>query len=500
MEQYIISLDQGTTSSRAVLFDAHLAIAGMARKETKQQYPLAGWVEQDAQEIWDNQLSVARAMYDRAILSGGQVQTIGISNQRESTVVWDRRTGKAVYPVIIWQDKRTTAFCAELSQGPEYGMIRRKTGLLPDPYFSASKISWILDHVPGAKDAAVNGHLLFGTIDSWLIWKMSGGRLHITDASNASRTLLFDIHAGSWDPELLELFGIPAGMLPEVRRSSEIYGKTSPGIFPEEISISGIAGDQQAALFGQRCFQAGMAKNTYGTGCFMLMHTGDRPVLSDSGLLTTVAWNITGQPEYALEGSVFMGGAAVKWLRDGLGIIGHANETEAICRSVNDNGGVFLVPAFAGLGAPYWDADARGMICGLTQGSTAAHIVRATLESIAYQCRDVISVMETDSGIGLRALKVDGGASVNDFLMQFQADILGVRVMRPSVIESTALGAASLAGLACGMFSIDELHPDPEHEQEFSPLMQGHERERLYSAWKFAVQRARFSGSSRGAS
>jgi glycerol kinase len=492
MKKYILALDQGTTSSRAILFNHNAEIVGTEQMETRQVYPQPGWVEQDATEIWQNPLLVVQKLLKRCKINPSDIAGIGITNQRETTVIWDKISGKPIYQAIVWQDKRTAAYCNELINAGHAEEIRRLTGLVTDAYFSATKIKWILENVPGAIDRAEKEELLFGTIDTWLIWNLTGGKLHITDASNASRTLLFDINTGKWDEGLLKLFGIPLSMMPEVCDSSGLYGNTKDGLFDNtSIPIAGIAGDQQAALFGQTCFEPGMAKNTYGTGCFMLMNTGDKRIESRSGLLTTIAWKLDGKLEYALEGSVFIAGAAIKWLRDGVKLIRSAEETDKIAREAKSNNGVYVVPAFAGLGAPYWDMDARGIITGLTQGVTEKHIIRAVVESLAYQTRDVLDAMERDSGIGLSGLNVDGGAAVNDFLMQFQADILGTQVLRPAMVETTALGAAFLAGLATGFWHKDELAQKRRVEKVFSPSMNGPERETLYRGWLKAVERAR---------
>ncbi|MCX6925248.1 MAG: glycerol kinase GlpK, partial [Verrucomicrobia bacterium] len=449
---FMLALDQGTTSSRAILFDHAGAIRASAQKEFPQLFPQAGWVEHNPREIWSSQLEVARTALALAGLRAGDVAAIGITNQRETTVVWDRRSGEPIYNAIVWQDRRTAGFCDDLKRMGHGELITRKTGLVIDAYFSGSKIRWLLDHVPGARERARGGELAFGTIDTWLLNKLTGGALHLTDPSNASRTLLFNLHTGAWDEELLRLLDVPREMLPEVRSSSEVYGETAPELFGNPIPIAGIAGDQQAALFGQNCFTRGLAKNTYGTGCFMLMNTGTKPVASRHQLLTTVAWKAGAQTDYALEGSVFIGGAVVQWLRDGLGLIKSSADVEALAASVPDCGGVYLVPAFAGLGAPHWDQYARGTITGLTRGTTGGHIARAALEGIAFQVADVLDVMREDSGIRLPELRVDGGASANNLLMQFQADLLQVPVVRPKVAETTALGAACLAGLAVGFW------------------------------------------------
>jgi len=489
---YILALDQGTTSSRAILFDRTGTIRGLAQKEFHQSFPRPGWVEHDAEEIWSTQAGVAAEVLARHGIPASEVAGIGITNQRETTVVWDRATGRPVAPAIVWQDRRTAALCDALRDGGQEELFRERTGLLLDAYFSGTKLRWILDEIPGARERAERGELAFGTIDSWLVWKLTGGTRHLTDVSNASRTLLFNLHTGHWDEELLDLLRIPASLLPEVVSSSERYGVTSGESFPPGIPVAGIAGDQQAALFGQRCVRPGMAKNTYGTGCFMLMNTGRQPVRSENQLLTTVAWGIGGRMEYALEGSVFVAGAVVQWLRDGLEMIRDSSEIEALARGVPDHGGVLLVPAFVGLGAPHWDPRARGTILGLTRGSTRGHIALAALESIAFQTAEVIGAMERDSGVPLKELRVDGGATRNDLLMQIQADLLGVPVVRPSVTETTALGAAYLAGLAVGFWdSPEEIDTQWKVDRCFEP-----ERDRSWAAermaeWGRAVDRAR---------
>ncbi len=446
--KYMLALDQGTTSSRAMLFNRQGAVIAMAQREFSQLFPQPGWVEHDAEEIWSSQLRVARAVLKKAQVTPQQIAGLGITNQRETTVLWDRETGKPLANAIVWQDRRTAGICDKLRANGDDELIRQRTGLVLDPYFSATKIQWLLKHVKGARAAARAGRLAFGTIDAWLVWRLTNGRLHVTDPSNASRTMLYDIHKCQWDEDLLQLFGIPESILPEVRTSSEVYGETKA--LGAAIPIAGIAGDQQAALFGQVCTQAGMAKNTYGTGCFLLMNTGTEPVASPSGLLTTVAWRIGKQTHYALEGSIFIAGAAVQWLRDGLHLVRQAADIEGLASQVADSGGLIVVPAFAGLGAPHWDAYARGAILGITRGTTAAHVARATLEGIAFQVADVLAAMQLDSNIRLKELRVDGGASQNSLLMQFQADLLGVPIVRPAVGETTALGAAYLAGLAVG--------------------------------------------------
>src|SRR5688572_15890064 len=469
MPKYVLSLDQGTTSSRAIIFDQEGQPISVAQKEFTQIYPQPGWVEHDPLEIWSSQAGVLQEAIDKAGLSYENIAAIGITNQRETTVVWDRETGKPVYNAIVWQDRRTASYCDSIRE--EYGkLIQEKTGLIVDSYFSATKVKWILDNVTGARQKAEEGKLVFGTIDTWLVWNLTGGMVHITDVSNASRTLLFNIHTLSWDDELLRLFEIPYQMLPEVRSSSEVYGETSGKIFPHKIPIAGIAGDQQAALFGQMCTKPGMVKNTYGTGCFMLMNIGDKPILSKNQLVTTVAWKINGKVQYALEGSIFIAGAVVQWLRDGLGVISHSAEVEELAQKVTNSDGVFMVPAFAGLGAPHWDQHARGTMVGLTRGTTAAHIARASLESIAYQTMEVLKAMEADAGVQIEELRVDGGATANNLLMQFQADILTTRVVKPAITEVTAIGAAYLAGLATGFWqSTEEIQEQWQVSQQFTP-------------------------------
>ncbi len=490
--KYILALDQGTTSSRAIIFDHDGAVRSMAQKEFGQIFPHPGWVEQDGMEIWSSQVGVAVEAMTRAGLNAADIAAIGITNQRETTLVWDRHTGRPVYNAIVWQDRRTAAACDKLKGCGLEHLFREKTGLVLDPYFSGTKLAWILDNIPGARRKSEEGDLLFGTVDSWLLWNLTGGRMHMTDASNASRTLMFNIHTGTWDDELLELLHVPAAMLPQVCDSSMVYGETAGGLFAARIPIAGIAGDQQAALFGQVCIAPGMAKNTYGTGCFMLMHTGPAPVVSNNRLLTTVAWRINGKTEYALEGSVFVAGSAVQWLRDGLGIIKSSADVEALAASVPDNGGVFLVPAFTGLGAPHWDPYARGIIAGITRGVTAAHIARATLESIAFQTADLLRSMEADSGAALTELRVDGGATANNLLMQFQADLLGVPVVRPTISETTALGAAYLAGLAVGYWhDLSEIAAHWEPDQVFNPAMEKSAADGLLKQWQRAVERAK---------
>ncbi|OUN01648.1 MAG: glycerol kinase [Firmicutes bacterium ZCTH02-B6] len=501
-KRWVLALDQGTTSSRAILFDRRGQVVAVAQQEFRQHYPQPGWVEHDAEEIWSTQLATAQQVLEKAGVAPHDVAAIGITNQRETTVLWDRMTGKPVAPAIVWQDRRTAGMCDALkAQGAE-AVVREKTGLVLDPYFSATKIAWLLDNVNGLRSRAERGEIALGTIDSWLVYRLTGGRVHVTDYSNASRTMLLNIHTLAWDDELLALFGrIPAGMLPQVLPSSHVYGETDPAILGAPIPIAGIAGDQQAALFGQTCFDAGMAKNTYGTGSFLLMNTGGKPVMSKHGLLTTVAWGVGGKVSYALEGSVFVTGAAVQWLRDGLGIIANAAETQALASSVADTGGVYLVPAFAGLGAPYWDPYARGILVGITRGTTRAHVVRAALEAIAYQTVDVMRAMEQDAGVPLRALRVDGGAAVNNFLMQFQADALNVPVERPAVTETTALGAAYLAGLAAGVWEgLDEIRSQWHLDERFEPTMDAARRETLLAGWRRAVERCRGWAASEGES
>jgi len=490
--KFILALDQGTTSSRAIVFDHDGMVRSLAQKELNQKYPQTGWVEQDGKEIWSSQIEVAREALSRAGLTSADIAAIGIANQRETTLVWDRQSGEPVHNAIVWQDRRTARECELLKNRGLEPLFREKTGLLIDPYFSGTKIAWLLENIPGTRRRAEAGELLFGTVDSWLLWNLTGGRQHRTDAGNASRTLLFNIHTLSWDEELLEKLRIPAAMLPEVCSSSMIYGESAEGIFASQIPISAMAGDQQAALFGQVCTAPGMVKNTYGTGCFMLMNTGTSPVNSRNRLLSTVAWQLGGKTEYALEGSVFIAGGAVQWLRDGLGIIKSSAEVEQLAASVPDNGGVFLVPAFAGLGAPHWDPYARGTITGLTRGATAAHIARATLESIAFQVADLLAAMEGDAGIPLAELRVDGGATVNNLLMQFQSDLLGVPVIRPQVVETTALGVAYLAGLATGYWqSKEEIARQWKQEKVFTPVMDPNKAAGLRRLWQQALERAK---------
>jgi glycerol kinase len=488
----ILALDQGTTSSRAIVFDVAGGIVAVAQKEFTQIFPQPGWVEHDAEEIWATQVAVANEALARAGLQAADVAAIGITNQRETSVVWDRSTGRPVCNAIVWQDRRTAGACDALkARGLEAG-ITAKTGLVLDAYFSGTKLAWILDNVPGARAAAAAGTLAFGTVDSWLIWKLSGGAAHVTDVSNASRTLLYDINTGAWDDELLGTFKVPRGMLPTVRPSSGVVAETAPGLFGARIPVAGIAGDQQSALFGQRCIAPGMVKNTYGTGCFMLMHTGKQPIRSRARLLTTAACDTGQGREYALEGSVFIAGAVVQWLRDGLGIIRSSAEVEPLAAGVADNGGVYFVPAFAGLGSPHWDPYARGAIVGLTRGSSAGHVARAALEAIAYQTADVLAAMESDSGIRLKELRVDGGATRNDTLMQFQADVLGVPVVRPRIHETTALGAAYLAGLGVGYWKgAEALDSQWQVDRRFEPAMDRGRAEELLSGWRRAVERSK---------
>lgn len=485
--KYIVALDQGTTSSRAVLVAADGTVKGVAQKDFSQHFPKPGWVEHDANEIWQSQWEVFERVIQENSISPSDIAAIGITNQRETTVIWDRNTGEPVCNAIVWQDRRTAAICESLKEDGLKDYIRENTGLVIDAYFSGTKIKWILDNVDGVRARATNGELLFGTIDTWLIWKLTEGRIHATDYSNASRTMLYNIRNLNWDESLLSHMGIPSSMLPEVRNSSGDFG--SFNYDDVEIPIAGVAGDQQAALFGQACFKKGMAKNTYGTGCFLLMNTGTQLFSSPSGLLTTIAWGIDGKVTYALEGSVFVAGAAIQWLRDGLKIIDSASESGELATSISDNGGVYMVPAFVGLGAPYWDMYARGAIFGLTRDTRREHIVRATLESLAFQTRDVLDAMQKDSGIELNALQVDGGASANNFLMQFQADIIGRPVIRPRIIESTALGAAYLAGISVGLWKKEDLVGKRQIDTSFSPSLDAAAREALYEQWQNAVKR-----------
>ncbi len=490
--KYILSIDQGTTSSRAIVFDHSGRIAGLAQKEFSQIFPTPGWVEHDALEIWDSQLEVILGALKSAEINAKNLAAIGITNQRETAVVWDRKTGKPLCNAIVWQDRWTAGFCDQLKADGHEEMIRQKTGLVIDAYFSASKWNWMLEHVPGAKEKAMAGELALGTIDSWLIWNLTGGSVHVSDVTNASRTMLFNINTLAWDQELLTLFGIPESMLPDVKSSSEIYGHTATGILSDSIPIAGIAGDQQAATFGQMCLSPGSVKNTYGTGCFILCNTGEQPVLSKNNLVTTIAWQLNGKTTYALEGSIFIGGAVVQWLRDGLGIISKSEDVEELASRVEDNGGVYFVPAFTGLGAPHWDPYARGMIAGLTRGVTSGHIARAALESIAFQVYDVISAMEDDAGITIKELKVDGGAAINDLLMQFQANLIGIPVIRPETIETTALGAAYLAGLAVKFWTgLDEIEKQWAMDRTFTSDISQESQRELKEGWNKAVSRSK---------
>jgi glycerol kinase len=488
---FILALDQGTTSSRAVIFDAKGAVRAQAQQEFTQHFPKPGWVEHDPEDIWETTRRTAIAAVADANLTGAQIAAIGLTNQRETTLLWDRSTGKPLAPAIVWQDRRTAAMCERLKGAGHEALFRRKTGLLLDPYFSGTKLAWLLDHVPGARRRAARGELAFGTVDTWLLWKLTGGRIHATDATNASRTLLYNLRTGTWDDKLLEILRIPRALLPEIRSCSEVYGEVSSIPALAGVPITGVAGDQHAALFGQGCFRPGMAKNTYGTGCFMLLNTGAKPVASRHKLLTTLAWKIGAETEYALEGSVFIGGAVVQWLRDGLGVIARSSEIEELAARVADNGGVYLVPAFTGLGAPHWDAAARGIIVGITRGTTAAHLARAALESISYQVADLIAAMEADAGLKLRELRVDGGATVNAGLLQFQSDLLRRPVVRPRVTETTALGAAFFAGLAVGYWkSRDEIAALWRSDREFRPKASAAAMQ-CQRDWRRAVERAK---------
>jgi glycerol kinase len=491
-DRYILALDQGTTSSRAIVFDRSGRIVSQSGREFRQIFPRAGWVEHDPDDIWTSQLETAREAMRLAGIGAGDVAAVGITNQRETTLVWERETGRPIYNAIVWQDRRTAPMCDDLKARGLEALFRERTGLVLDPYFSGTKLRWLLDNVPGARERSERGDLLFGTVDSYLIWRLTGGGVHVTDMSNASRTLMFNIHTLAWDADLLTELGVPAAMLPEVRGSSEVYGETEWGALGGSIPVAGAAGDQQAAAFGQACFAPGMVKNTYGTGCFLLMNTGEHPVASRSGLLTTVGWRVGGRTTYCLEGSVFVAGAAVQYLRDSLGIIASAPETEALARSVESTGGVYFVPAFAGLGAPYWDPYARAAILGLSRGSGKAEIARAALEAVAYQTRDVVDAMAQDSGQPLAELRVDGGMVANDFLMQFQADVLGVPILRPEVSETTALGAAYLAGLAVGYWDgEDDIARNWRAGSTFTPQMNRTEADRFYGRWQGAVERVR---------
>jgi len=490
MEKYILSIDQGTTSTRVIVFNKDGEIKGVSQREFTQHFPKAGWVEHDANEIWSTVLSCFASVLTESNIRPEQIEGIGITNQRETAVVWDKNTERPIYNAIVWQSRQTQEICNELKDKGLEDEFREKTGLLLDPYFSGTKVKWILDNVEGAREKAENGDLLFGTIDSWLVWKLSGCKVHVTDYSNASRTLMYNIHELKWDEELLEYLTVPASMLPEVRPSSEVYGKTANHhFFGHQIPIAGIAGDQQAALFGQACFESGEAKNTYGTGCFMLMNTGEKAVKSENGLLTTLAYGIDGKVNYALEGSIFVAGSAIQWLRDGMRMIQSAPQSEEYATNVTDADGVYVVPAFVGLGTPYWDSEARGAVFGLTRGTQKEHFIRATLESLAYQTRDVLDAMEKDSKIEVKTLRVDGGAVKNDFLMQFQSDILDVPVERPEINETTALGAAYLAGLAVGYWkSKDEIRDRWNLEKQFDPKMDETKRDDLYKGWQTAVK------------
>jgi glycerol kinase len=491
MSQYILAFDQGTTSSRAIVFNRNSETVAMAQKEFTQIFPQAGWVEHDANEIWYTQLSVATEVVLKAGLTIKEISCIGITNQRETTIVWNRKTGEPVYNAIVWQDKRTADYCDELRAQGKHETIQEKTGLILDAYFSATKLKWILDNVEGARTQAENGELCFGTVDCWLIWKLTNGKVHATDVTNASRTMLYNICSMQWDEELLALFNIPRAVLPEVKSSSEVFGHTTQVLTSEAIPVCGVAGDQQAALFGQMCLQPGMVKNTYGTGCFMLMNTGTKPIISKNNLITTIAWKINGEVSYALEGSVFIAGAVVQWLRDGLGIIKKSTDVEALSASVKDSDGVYFVPAFAGLGAPYWNQHAKGTITGITRGTTAGHIARAAVESIAYQTMDVLEAMEADAGVRIKELRVDGGATVNNALLQFQSDLLQTKVARPMITETTALGAAYLAGLAIGIWkNTSEIENYWKMDRCFDPAMDSEEAKQKAAQWKKAIQAA----------
>jgi len=492
MKKFVMALDQGTTSCRAILFDKAGQIAAVEQKEFTQIYPQAGWVEHNATEIWNTQLSVMDAVLKQNNISIDEIAAVGITNQRETAVVWDKTNGQPIYNAIVWQSRQTAGICEEIKAAGHEDYVKETTGLVVDAYFSGTKVKWILDKVPGAREKAAKGDLLFGTMDTWLIWNLTKGRAHVTEYSNASRTLMFNIKELKWDEKMLEILNVPAAMLPTVMDSSAVYGEVDASFFGKSIPISGAAGDQQAALFGQACFEPGMIKNTYGTGCFMLMQTGEKLIPSKNGLLTTIAWGVNGKVEYALEGSIFIGGAVIQWLRDELKLIDNAKDSEYFATQVKDSNGVYVVPAFAGLGAPYWDMYARGTIVGLTRGANKNHIVRAALESIAYQSKDLISAMEADSGIELTTLKVDGGAVANNFLMQFQSDILGVPVQRPEVTETTALGAAYLAGLAVGFWeSKDAVVESWALDKEYDPNMTEEDRDKAYGGWQKAVDRAK---------
>ena len=490
-QKYVMALDAGTTSNRAIIFDVDSKIVGVAQKEFTQHFPQPGWVEHDAEEIWSSMHEVMREALEQSGLVASDIAAIGITNQRETAVIWDRATGRPIYNAIVWQSRQTADICEDLKRQGLVDEFKEKTGLVIDAYFSGTKVKWILDHVEGARARAEKGELAFGTIDTWLLWKLTGGKEHKTDYSNASRTLMFNIKTLEWDEALLKHLTVPKSLLPEVRPSSEVYGHTVPSVIGASVPVAGMAGDQQSALFGQNCFSPGEAKNTYGTGCFLLMNTGEDLCMSKNGLVTTIAWGLDGKVEYALEGSIFVGGSAIQWLRDGLRLVDSAPDSEWVAKKVKDAGGVYMVPAFVGLGAPYWDMNARGMIIGLTRGTTKAHIVRATLDSLAYQTRDVLGAMEADSGNRLAALKVDGGAVANNLLMQFQADLLGVPVDRPQITETTALGAAYLAGLATGVWaSKEELKKSWQLDTRFTPALDKQDADKLYKGWKKAVKHA----------
>jgi glycerol kinase len=491
-EQYIMALDQGTTSSRSIIFNKKGEIISVAQRAFKQHFPKSGWVEHDPMEIWSTQSSVLAESLAKGSIKPKSIAAIGITNQRETTILWDRKTGKPVYNAIVWQDRRTSAFINQLKAEGKEEWVASKTGLVLDAYFSGSKVKWILDHVEGLRERAENGEIAFGTVDTWLIWNLTHKKVHVTDVSNASRTMLFNIFDKKWDQDLLDLFDIPAAILPEVKSSSEIYGNTSEQLFPVPIPIAGIAGDQQAALFGQLCTEPGMAKTTYGTGCFLMMNTGETPVKSKNKLLTTIGWELNGKVNYALEGSVFIGGAAIQWLRDGIELFGHARESEELAQSLEDNDGVYFVPAMAGLGAPHWDQNARGAFFGITRGTTIAHMTRAALEAIAYQVRDVLDAMQKDSGAPIKELRVDGGATANNFLMQFQSDILQTKIKRPKIIETTAIGAAFLAGLAVGFWkSEEELKDLWNSDKNFEPKMDKEKVDYFLKYWHKAVERSK---------
>lgn len=491
-EKYILSLDQGTTSSRAIVFDEKGSVINIAQKEFRQIYPKAGWVEHDGNEIWSTQAGVAAEAITGAGLNGKNIAAIGITNQRETTLIWDRKTGKPVYNAIVWQDRRTSDYCDQLKKDGLTETVQEKTGLIIDSYFSGTKIKWILDNVDGVRERAEKGELAFGTMDTWLIWNLTRGEKHITDVTNASRTMIFNIRDLRWDKELLEILDIPENLLPDVKSSSELYGESKTTIFASKVPIAGIAGDQQSALFGQRCIDSGMVKNTYGTGCFMMMNTGGKPIKSENNLLTTIAWQVDGKVDYALEGSIFIAGAVVQWLRDELGIIRKSSDVEKLAASVDDNDGVYLVPAFAGLGAPHWDQHARGTLVGLTRGSNAGHIARAALEGIAYQAMDVLKSMEADSGIDILELRVDGGATANNLLMQFQADVLQAPVVRPKILETTALGAAYLAGLAVGYWEDHkDINEQWQEDRKFNPQMDEASARELIRGWDRALGAAK---------